>query len=1632
MELTKEELAEHARIEAMFGDRTSFTAALSEPERVRALAYIDSTDDPAEQEERRMWMANVHAMAKAFKIPAKEVASRYEPLQLEYTAQVFGEPMKLSTAEFHGRIKERIEKSKKLRAEYDTLETSLVGEFMGDVRPDFDRTFTKLWADRKTSGGEIDNESRTKLRSALAARWQDMTENAEKYKDAIGATVAYFEKNKTAHLTTVSPEANAALMALQRIDRRGQDFVLAKAAGLSKTMRADQPEDSWLGKLKKQAYRNYTDFDEMAAQAINLAGGKVMSLLGGTEADARQTKAGDEFADLNRRLSAALQGKVDPAKGDSWASQAILGAISGVPRMGASITPPGFALSMAAYFSETRGQLRDRGVNDDAAIKLAAAGAPIMAALDKVQANIALKGWVPGGKTLVQKFTGQLAKAASVAGIDFTTEFGIEMTQDAIAPALQALGAEFDSTIPAVDLAAEWQRMKDSAPETAGVMLVYTLIGTGRARWRDYNAERMYLAQKKLILANGYSEQVADQVLDMAQEATTPEDNEAIKDVLRENLPNRDLTTPVAQEAQAQITEEARSVDLSHQPKEDGTPAADNALEPRWRDDGTVELVDAGGTVVAEASNAFEAAEIALRYQGKQWKAQPEATVPPATPPPMPPQGEAAPAPQTPPPPSMRLVQESIAEFRKEFPEMGLEELPAPDREEVASWVEQAVTQNAKGRSRVDDAGAIATAVLVRPHQLDKVEQAALVIATAKTRKAYMDALSDVAAAANNPDDLAKAQKRRAAAVETYDLLTKAANIGGTEWGRAGAARRWIAVDLERFDMVSMVERIEAEKGKGTIAPEVLAEIKENTDELKQVEEEAGKIAAEQRKEDDKQAEEDVKTFVAEARAGNKPASKGRKAKKKATREELIAKLKELGFDPEKGGELTPAVADVVAKLGEIQVEEGANTISDIEGRMKNDVPALSNDEIHRAFAGKIAEEAEPKKAVEQRIAEFKKQAGLWADIHAILESGELEPKGDKPIPSEKVAQLREILAQLRLGLMKTEMDDAKFEALQKKINEVQDQIDRGFRLIPEPKEAESARLDAAREALADVLKQRGLIDVIYDLDDRLRRMDFSTPEKATKAVSAEVAALQAEVKAKRKKLAEAKRESERPDKEAEAEAAQLDAALEKLEEAKTNYEQKTRSIPDAKPAQDQSEAMKQVKTEINRLEKVMNVEDSIFDLEAKLQRKGPPEEKRHRAELDDQLFMLHRKRIELRRRLARIEEAERPLTAWRAVGATGEFMRAAKATADFSSMFRQAIVLAPMRPVKFTDSAIKAIRAFFDSEYSDRLDFEMRRQPQHIWRLRAGLFLSDVDAKMTGREEMFTSSLAERIWGAGAVVRASNRHMVTMLNQMRAQTFDAFREANPDANAEVMNAAARYINIATGRGELFLDTPRGRKANLEPVAGVLAKLAFSPRFVASRIQMLGSPFYFAARYKDKRVAMMATKDMLAFTASGIGLLTLARLAGVEVGLDPEDSFFGKMRFGPLVIDLWGGLQQPVALLCKACVAAGDSRGVITASKDINVLDAGIRYTMYKTSPGISGPYSIVFGKDIIGRKMGLLEASLRSVAPMTLETAYDSWQATDGDLAAVLTATTASAAGIGVSVYEDKKKGKAKLRKVD
>lgn len=1610
---TEKKLTDMAQLEGMFGDRNTFLAALPETERGSALRYIDSTPDAAEAEDRRMWMANVHLMAKTFRQPVQDVAANYDKFQMGYLAQVLKqEPRDMPSAEFHGLVKQRMEKRRALQGGLDTIIHWMTEDYYEEARPDFDKAFAKRLSEYDKAGA-IDTEDRDVLRTAAAKQWSRLTETEVVTAEAIHAAAEYFVKGREVSVTGLSDEQTRAVDALSKLSEDDQRFAISRAAAIARTPKpAEGEEPGFMGKLAKLTARSISEplRDVVAAGAE--AGVDIVRLHPAAQAEAMKTGAdaltsekvygrmeaeglgalSPRRMEIERKLAGALAGKADKVDLGGWVQKSILLASSNAVRMGISLNPVGMTLNAVAYSKELEGELRDRGVPAAQAKNLGRVGAPVMAAIDFVQSGLALKGWKPGGKTLVAQVANQVAKFGAVAGIETVEQVGQETAQDIVAPLLQAAGAVVDPSIPKLIAREEFARLRQSAPDNLAAMLPYALLGTARTRWKDRHAEMLYLKNRDAAEAMGFPDDVTDAIADAP-------DAETIAALYRENVGQHDMTTPEALAAQERLKKAGQAIDLSDggasllTPEEIAAEEAGKAklgaaaLDVRFDNDERIELVDQGGTVVATAQTPTEAAEIALRYQKNEaalaeasaWaesqnelpedakinvvperrvvgedgfsrtypatasvtftvtnertgkirertlsaeQAQAEGYAVPTPPPAMAagsysvPEVLSAAAPKAPEvalPAAddtevYRLVQADIAQSRETFPGAKLEELPAPERQTTISNMiaakKRPVDENGVERlSQVEMSDSLAVGLVMKPRTISPVEHAGMVIRAGQLLNSYRTTMA-TAAALHRDGNFTAAQEQFKVAENIgglYEAVTRAANLAGTEAGRSLAARRWTAIDLKTYDLVSMVNRMQAASGKEVDADTKakLVEVTKAHDENKA---KIDALEATQREEQAKQDKEDVKEFVKQAKAGKKPATRNDKAKKgekpkTLTREELLEKLTKLEFDPVKGGEVTPAVADVLAKLGEFHVEAGAKTLSDITGKVKEDVPAVSEDTIHQAFAGKIAEDAEPKTELQRRVGEYKKQAGLWSDIHAILETGKPEEGKAAPEASEKVKQLREILAELRYNSLKEERDDAKMADLNRRFNQVQDQLERGYRMIPERKgeKQEAPGVEAVRKQIAD-------------------------------------------------------------------------------------------------------------------LERKMAVEDSIFTLEERIRRKAPPEQKR-RVELNDELFQAYRRKQELQRELARIEASYRPKTAWGLVGDAGEFMRSAKATADISAAFRQAVFLGPRRPVEFTKAFGKALVAFFDSEYSDRIEWELRRQPQQIARDRAGLYLSSVDSKMTGREESFQSSLAERIPGVGAVVRGSNRNMVTMLNLMRVAAFDTFREANPDANTETLSAMASYVNVATGRGDL------GR---FQASANVLAKLAFSPRFFVSRFQLLGSPFYFAAR--DKKVAKEVAKDWVAFVTSGMAVLTLAHLAGAKVGIEPEDSEFGKIRVGKVVIDIFGGLQQPARLMMVAARKTMDNAGIIDVKKDVNMLDYGMRYLFYRASPGISGTYAILFGENILGEEQGIGEAAVRSITPITIEQSVDAWNDTDGDAGSVLTATALSSVGVGVQTYPPKK----------
>ncbi|KKL63240.1 hypothetical protein LCGC14_2177080 [marine sediment metagenome] len=435
------------------------------------------------------------------------------------------------------------------------------------------------------------------------------------------------------------------------------------------------------------------------------------------------------------------------------------------------------------------------------------------------------------------------------------------------------------------------------------------------------------------------------------------------------------------------------------------------------------------------------------------------------------------------------------------------------------------------------------------------------------------------------------------------------------------------------------------------------------------------------------------------------------------------------------------------------------------------------------------------------------------------------------------------------------------------------------------------------------------------------------------------------------------------------------------------------------------------LQAKIRGLRQEMRVEDTLADLQEQL-RTGDfrVPERRPPAHTTPQL---ERNQIALRRARRRWRDAiERmaPPTVHRVIGETTGFLRTMKATADMSATLRQGFLLSARRPVTALKTFGKAARAFFSEFSADQIDNAIRQHPNQLIRDRAKLTLTERGGKLSSREEIFASTVAERVPVIGAVVRASERSMTTTLNLLRVAAFDQFLELHPNATTDELRAWANWVNVATGRGDL---------SRLSGAANELAIVFFAPRFAVSRIQ---SPFMVFKVWRQPRVRKEVSKDYAAVVAVGLTALGLAALAGLKVGLDPRESDFGKIRIGDTRIDIWGGVQQPVRLLTRIMLGLTDRTGLtgkhLTKSeKEINPLELLGRFTAFKIAPSVSIPLELYRSKTAVGEETTPSETAIRSILPMVFEDVYEAYQ--EGLSRAVLAGGSAFL-GLGVATFGD------------
>ena len=327
---------------------------------------------------------------------------------------------------------------------------------------------------------------------------------------------------------------------------------------------------------------------------------------------------------------------------------------------------------------------------------------------------------------------------------------------------------------------------------------------------------------------------------------------------------------------------------------------------------------------------------------------------------------------------------------------------------------------------------------------------------------------------------------------------------------------------------------------------------------------------------------------------------------------------------------------------------------------------------------------------------------------------------------------------------------------------------------------------------------------------------------------------------------------------------------------------------------------------------------------------------------------------------------------------------RAIMSSFDVSAPLRQGIFFIS-KPKQFLPAFGDMFKALVSEKNFDALMESIKNRPSYKDMREGGLALLDIGEDITGREERFMSNFAEKIPGAGRIIRASSRAYTGFLNKLRADVFDDLSKKARDLGVDVdKQSLTRFINAATGRGDLGM---------FNRAAPILNGLFFSPRLMASRLNLLNPVFYHRL---DPFVRREALKSLIAFTGLAGTVLGLSKMAGADVETDPRSADFAKVKYDDTRYDILGGFQQYIRLasqLITGEVVSSTTGRTVTLGEGYKPLtrkDLLIRFFESKESPVASFVTGLLTGQDSLGRDFNLTEESLSRFVPLIVQDLYE------------------------------------------
>ena len=394
------------------------------------------------------------------------------------------------------------------------------------------------------------------------------------------------------------------------------------------------------------------------------------------------------------------------------------------------------------------------------------------------------------------------------------------------------------------------------------------------------------------------------------------------------------------------------------------------------------------------------------------------------------------------------------------------------------------------------------------------------------------------------------------------------------------------------------------------------------------------------------------------------------------------------------------------------------------------------------------------------------------------------------------------------------------------------------------------------------------------------------------------------------------------------------------------------------------------------------------------------------------------KKRREREIRVAILEM--QPKTIWDKIADPFNAARSIITSLDLSGLFRQGGFIAFAHPVRAAKVVPKMMKAFTSEKTAIKINSDILKRKNAPLYDSSKLYIAPLDGteRLSKMEEAFMSRLAEKI----PLVRASERAYVTVLNVLRADSFDAMCASlckNGRPTQEEAKAIANFINVSTGRGSL---------GAMERAAVPLNTIFFAPRYSISRFQLLaGQPIFKANSAKTRK---MIAGEYARYLIGMATVYTLAALMGGDTEDDPRSSDFGKIRFGRTRLDPLSGISQATVLLSR--VASGKTKSTTTGKvspirgKDVkygmsDTYDFISRFLRGKMSPMFSTATNVLSGENLIGEPVTPISIARDLTIPLAMRDVFEAIQ--DQGVPAGTAMSIIALFGMGLQTYGSKAK---------